>query len=434
MNRLLTALFAVLSLLSLQPAMAAVKLTPIYANEASNWPLETFAANGLFRQIAHYQQGHPQAIVLNSGEYSLDQLAQQLGPRTLSHSDTGWTLHYPLVIGPGARLTLSDSNLYIEGRHGGCLINRGELVIEHSTITSNGDRSSGFIHGWGGSTTRILNSALIALGRADYRANGVSVARHRYQDSGAPARLYIVDSQFRNLYRGLDAEAGSQVSISGLTVSGSREQGLVLQSSRARIERLVVSNAGGHGLRAGGYAALDLKDSVLRHNAGSGILLENHNGEVHISSVTSENNLEYGAQIKSLRGQHTTLMKALTLRNNGSDGLRLDGSMEVSIEEANISHNQRYAISIQAAPGHEVNGSMSNLRLHKNHLAALQTRGEGKLEISGVSLRHASNRGKYLAGNLADQEADVLPPLLQGKKVAIRFTEMLPTSPLASLQ
>ena len=97
------------------PATANVGLSPIYANEASNWPLETFAANGLFRQIARYQRGHPQAVVIASGHYTLERLASQLDERALSRSGTQWTLHFPLVIAPGAQLTLDGARLYIDG-------------------------------------------------------------------------------------------------------------------------------------------------------------------------------------------------------------------------------------------------------------------------------------------------------------------------------
>ena len=429
-----TLLATLLTALMFQPVFAAVRLTPIYANEASNWPLETFAANGLFRQIARYQQSHPQAIVLNGGEYTLAQLGKELDQQALSKTNTGWILHYPLVVGPGARLTLSGTSLYIEGRHGGCLINRGELVISDSTIKSNGNSSSGFIHGWGGSSTLIKNSELSDLGRADYRANGVSSARHIYQGNSAPATLHITDSKFSNLYRGIDAEPGSRVHIAGLTVSHSREQGLVLQGSRAQIERLQVSQAGGHGIRAEGNALFELSRSEMSHNAGSGILLENHLGEVRISELTSNNNREYGLQIKSQRGEKTTTLEALTLTNNGSDGLRLDGSMALALHHADISQNQRYAISVQASPGHQIQADLSDLRLHLNRLAAIQTSGEGNLVLNGVSLRHGSNQGKYLAGNLAAQEADLLPKLLRGQTVSIGFTESLPTIPLASLR
>lgn len=429
-----TLLAVLLVMLTFQSALAAVRLTPIYANEASNWPLETFAANGLFRQIARYQQSHPQAIILNGGDYTLAQLAEQLDTRALSRSTSGWTLHYPLVIGPGARLTLSASTLFIEGRHGGCLINRGELLIKNSALSSNGDQSSGFIHGWGGSTTRIQNSVLTDLGRADYRANGVSVARHRYQDTDAPAQLFIRDSRFSNLHRGVDAEAGSRVSVVGLSVGGSREQGVVLHNSNAHIERLQVSNSNGHGLRAGGSGTFSMADSQLQHNGGSGLLLEGHTGEIRLTRVASLNNLEYGTQIKSQRGQQITRLDALDLNGNGSDGLRLDGSMHVTLNKADISHNQRYAISIQAEKGRQITGNMAELQLHHNRLAALHTGGEGTLVLNGVSLRHGSNQGKYLAGNLADKEADLLPKLLRGQEVAIPFTESLPTIPLASLR
>jgi len=431
MKTLLVALFV---MLTFQPALASVRLSPIYANEASNWPLETFAANGLFRQIARYQQGHPQTIVLNGGKYTLAQLADQLDSRALSRTASGWTLHYPLVIGPGARLTLSASTLFIEGRHGGCLINRGELLIENSTLSSNGDRSSGFIHGWGGSTTRIQNSTLTDLGRADYRANGLSLARHRYQAGAAPAQLFVTDSRFSNFYRGLDAEAGSRVSITGLSISGSREQGVVLHNSPARIERLQVSDSNGHGLRAGGSGAFFIADSQLQRNGGSGLLLEAHTGEIRMTRVDSHNNQEYGAQIKSQRGQQVTRLETLSLNGNGSDGLRLDGGMHVTLNKADISHNQRYAISIEAEDGRQITGNMAELHLHRNRLAALQTGGEGTLVLKGVSLRHGSNQGKYLAGNLADKEADLLPRLLRGQEVAISFTGALPTIPLVSLR
>ena len=429
-----TLLAALLVTLTFQPAQAAVQLTPIYANEASNWPLETFAVNGLFRQIAQYQQSHPQAVVLNGGEYTLAQLARQLDRRVLSRTTSGWTLHYPLVIGPGTRLTLSANTLFIEGRHGGCLINRGELLIENSTLSSNGNQSSGFIHGWGGSTTRIHNSVLTDLGRADYRAYGVSVARHRYQEAAPPAQLFIRNARFNNLHRGIDAETGSHVSIVDLTVSASREQGVVLHDSPAQIERLQVSNSSGHGLRAGGSGMVSIADSQFLGNGGSGLLLEEHTGEIHMHRVTSLNNQEYGTQIKSQRGQQAIQLDALTLNNNGSDGLRLDGSMHVTLNKADISHNQRYAISIQADEDHQITGTLAELHLHLNGLAALHTGGEGSLVFNGVSLRHGSNQGKYLTGNLADKEADLLPRLLQGQKVVIPFTESPPTIPLASLR
>ena len=361
-------------------------------------------------------------------------MARKLDSRALSRTDSGWVLHYPLVIAPGTRLTLSANTLYIEGRHGGCLINRGELIIENSTVSSNGDQNSGFIHGWGGSTTRIQNSALMDLGRADYRANGISVARHRYQSSAPPAQLLISNATFSNLYRGVDAEAGSHVTITGLSVSGSREQGLVLQNSTARIERLQVSDSAGHGLRAGGNHAFAIADSKLQSNGGSGLLLEEHTGDIRISRLTSLNNQEYGTQIKSLRRQQPTLLETLTLSGNGSDGLRLDGSMEITVKDADISHNQRYAISIQATQGQQIHGDLQNLHLHLNRLAALHTAGEGALVLERVSLRHGSNQGKYLAGNLADQEADLLPRLLQGQQVTIAFTESIATIPLANLR
>lgn len=427
-----TFLAALLVMLTFQPALATVQLTPIYANEASNWPLETFAGNGLFRQIARYQQGHPQAIVLNGGEYTLAQLARQLDTRALSRTASGWTLHYPLIIGPGARLILSASTLFIEGRHGGCLINRGKLLIENSSLSSNGDQSSGFIHGWGGSTTRIKNSDLADLGRADYRANGVSVARHRYQGAGTPAQLFIRDSRFSNLHRGVDAEAGSRVSIVNLSISASREQGVVLYNSPAHIEQLQVSDSKGHGLRAGGNRTISIADSQFQKNGGSGLLLEDHTGEIHITQVASLNNQEYGIQIKSQRGQQITRMESLNLTGNGSDGLRLDGSMHITLNKAEISHNHRYAISIQAEDGRQISGNMAELHLHLNRLAALHTGGEGSLRLKGVSLRHGSNQGKYLAGNLAGKEADLLPKLLRNQEVVVPFTESLPTIPLTS--
>ncbi|MZR61277.1 right-handed parallel beta-helix repeat-containing protein [Alcanivorax sp. DP30] len=427
------AILAVL-LLSLfcQTGLASVRLTPIYANEASNWPLETFAANGLFRQIARYQRGHPQAIVLNGGDYDLAKLAGQLDSHALSRTESGWILHYPLVIGPGTRLNLINDDLFIEGRHGGCLINRGELVITNSHLASNGNQNSGFIHGWGGSVTRIQDSTLNGLGRADYRANGISVARHRYQSGAAAAQLYLANNQLQNLYRGVDAEPGSRVQINDLSITDSREQGVVLQNSPARIERLQIYRSSGHGLRAEGSASLVMSEIDVGDNQGSGVLLENHTGPVQISQLRSSNNLEYGVQIKAERGKQATTLQALVLRDNGSDGLRLDGSMEVTLEQADISTNQRYAIAIQSSQ--RISATLSQLRLHHNRLAALQTNGEGELLLNGISLRHNSNQGKYLAGNLAAREAELLPPLLRGQTVAVEFTEALPTIPLANLR
>ena len=75
---------------------------------------------------------------------------------------------------------------------------------------------------------------------------------------------------------------------------------------------------------------------------------------------------------------------------------------------------------------------MAELHLHLNRLAALHTGGEGSLQLKRVSLRHRSNQGKYLAGNLAGKEADLLPTLLQTQEVVVPFTESLATIPLTS--
>ncbi|ERP86930.1 hypothetical protein Q670_04990 [Alcanivorax sp. P2S70] len=412
------------------PATANVGLSPIYANEASNWPLETFAANGLFRQIARYQRGHPQAVVIASGHYTLERLASQLDERALSRSGTQWTLHFPLVIAPGAQLTLDGARLYIDGENGGCLVNRGTLIISHSQIDSSGNQYSGFIHGWGGSRTQIDRSTLTGLGRPDYRAHGLSVARHRYQGtSGAPS-LSIQQSEFVNLYRGLEAEPGSHVTLTEVTISQSREQGLVLSGAHAQLTQLRIDGSNGHGIRAEGEGKLTLEELVLSTNKGAGLLIENFHGPLQGRNLASEGNREYGIQIKGGRDASAHL-EELVLINNGSDGLRLDGSTLLTVSDAKINGNHRYGISLDGQQD-KVRTSLTALELHHNRLAALHTLGEGHVQIEGTSLRHHSNRGQYLAGNISARESRLLPQLLQARPVDIPFTDAQPRAQLAS--
>ncbi len=412
------------------PATANVALSPIYANEASNWPLETFASNGLFRQIARYQRGHPQAVVIASGHYTLERLASQLNERALSRSDTQWTLHYPLVIAPGAQLTLDGARLYIDGENGGCLINRGTLTISRSQIHSSGNQHSGFIHGWGGSRTQIDRSTLAGLGRPDYRAHGLSVARHRYQDTSGAPRLSIHQSEFVNLYRGLEAEPGSHVTLSEVTITQSREQGLVFSGAHAQLTQLRVAGSHGHGIRAEGPGKLTLEELLLSTNEGSGLLIENFHGQLQGRNLTSERNREYGIQIKGGRDGSAHL-EQLVLIDNGSDGLRLDGSTLLTVSDAKINGNHRYGISLDGQQD-KVRASLTALELHHNRLAALHTRGEGHVQIEETSLRHHSNRGQYLAGNISARESRLLPQLLQALPVEIPFTDAQPRAQLAS--
>ncbi|EKF74409.1 poly(beta-D-mannuronate) C5 epimerase [Alcanivorax hongdengensis A-11-3] len=414
-------------------SLASVSLQPIYAHEASNWPLETFAANGLFRQIAHYQNRHPEAVVISGGHYDLASLASQLPTdRALQHTDNGWVLHYPLVIAPDASLTIADTRLYLEGHHGGCLINRGTLTIHNASLASNGDNGSGFIHGWGGSHIRIEHSTLSDLGRKDYRAHGLTLARHRYQGNGPGATLQIDDSRLTHLYRGISTETGSELQARRVQIRDTREQGMVLGGSNSQLDTVIITNAHGHGLRLEGRGATRIFDLTSQANRGSGVLMEDYRGPLSVDRLASTDNREYGLQIKGGKADASARLAQLTLQHNGSDGLRVDSPIVITVSAAHIDDNGRYAVSLdgQQAP---VSARLQQLTLYHNALAALHTRGQGAVDIEQASLRHNSQRGHYLAGNLRGREFDLLPRLVSGQPLRIDFTDSpataLPASP-----
>ena len=184
--------------------------------------------------------------------------------------------------------------------------------------------------------------------------------------------------------------------------------------------------------RLGGGEAIALSSATLEHNGGAGLLVENHTEALAVRQLHSQYNREYGLQIKGNRATHATHLAQLHLAGNGSDGLRLDGIMTLTLSEARIDANQRYAISLQGAAQQPITATLADLHLHHNRLAALHTGGEGELTVTGLSLRHHSNRGQYLAGNLAAHESRLLPPLLKGERVQVTFTDSPPTDRLAT--
>lgn len=389
---------------------ARVSLQPMFSAQGGSWPFEPFVHNGLFRIIAGYQPGHPQAVVLQRGSIDLEQLYRTLGaPHILRPHKDGYLLSFPLLIGADAALHV-EGKLYLASQTGTALINRGLLSLRHAVVQSwQGDTAEQpeafrpFIVAWAGSSTLVEQSHLSRLGFKAHLSHGLTLARAATQGDTPPARLLLRDSLVDSLASGLELHE-AQALVENNRFESLQQYGLDLRDSQISLLGNRIDQVRNHsGVRLRGHNRGLLKDNLVLRTGKAGIEVLNHQGHLRIRGNRIAQAGTNGIQLHGIAtGEPGLELLDNFIANSGYSGLEGMTVGQVWAVGNRIQGAPEYGISLRNPPG-----SQSRIELHGNQLATVR---KAMLRVEGLDqLRMAGNR--FQLAPVQEALAGELPPV-----------------------
>ena len=193
--------------------------------------LGDFVDEGRAREWVIRQFSHPQAILVNSGKVTLEDVYRQVGDaRYMERIDEGtYIVRLPLVVRHGATLVIRDQTLRLSEERGAFFANDGWLFAIDSKILGWREQASGpatfrkktdfrpFFVGWGGSETFILGTTMANLGYHQSKSYGFAIAQYSEFDNARLQRsaphAWLVESTFEDLYYGFYCYEAEDVAI-----------------------------------------------------------------------------------------------------------------------------------------------------------------------------------------------------------------------------
>src|SRR5690554_403627 len=159
--------------------------------------LGDFVDEGRAREWVVRQFSHPQAILVNSGKVTLDDVYRQVNDRRYMEriEDGTYIVRLPLAIRQDATLVIRDETLRLSEERGAFIANDGWLFAIDSTIVGWREQAKGlatfqkedsfrpFYVGWGGSENFILGTTMANLGYLQSKSYGFTVAQYSDYDN-----------------------------------------------------------------------------------------------------------------------------------------------------------------------------------------------------------------------------------------------------------
>lgn len=193
--------------------------------------LGDFVDEGRAREWVIRQFSHPQAILINRGKVTLEDVYRQVNDRRyMERNDDGtYIIRLPLAVRQDATLVMRDQTLRLSEERGAFIANDGWLFAIDSKIVGWREEANGpatfqeegnfrpFYVGWGGSENFILGTTMANLGYLQSKSYGFTVAQYSEYDNaklkrGAP-HAWLVDSTFEDLYYGFYCYEAEDVAI-----------------------------------------------------------------------------------------------------------------------------------------------------------------------------------------------------------------------------
>ncbi|WP_417529627.1 right-handed parallel beta-helix repeat-containing protein [Marinobacter lipolyticus] len=193
--------------------------------------LGDFVDEGRAREWVVRQFSHPQAILVNSGKVTLEDVYRQVNDRRYMerNEDGSYIIRLPLTIRQDATLVMRDQTLRLSEERGAFIANDGWLFAIDSKIIGWREQANGpatfqkkenfrpFYVGWGGSENFILGTTMANLGYLQSKSYGFTVAQYSEYDNARLQRTaphaWLVDSTFEDLYYGFYCYEAEDVAI-----------------------------------------------------------------------------------------------------------------------------------------------------------------------------------------------------------------------------
>jgi poly(beta-D-mannuronate) C5 epimerase len=165
------------------------------------------------------QHGIPQAIVVEDGYMSLQDLAKKVPRQYLNEVSPGVFLaRVPILVTEHAVLEIDNKELRLSQEGGSFLVVEGKLFMSGSQLNGWREADKGlasfrsptefrpFLLSWGGSQTYIVNSKMASLGYSKSKSYGVSISQYTPSMAKVMNRAeptgWIIGSEFSDMWYG----------------------------------------------------------------------------------------------------------------------------------------------------------------------------------------------------------------------------------------
>lgn len=401
---------------SIPTKKAKVEQQILFSRQDGSWMFQSLVNNGLFEIASSYQPHHPRALLLKGGKIQLSELHRLVSDESILSKNQsgkdqkeGYTLFYPLIIGPDAALIV-DSSLELSSDAGAALINRGQLFLDSVSVHTSQQSSAkfrSFILSWNGSLTSIKNSELKNLGYGGYLSSGLTLTSHEKSSKQDAGVLQIDNTVISNSFVGVSVESG-QVSLKNNDIEGSHNTGLDIRKSDAFLLKNIVRNVqSGHAVRLVDNIAQHVIQNDFRDSAKSGLLLSGLYGDSLILGNKIQDNGENGLwlDLAKTSKQQGIVIKGNVIANNELSGIK-SNCLEVCIYASNLLiGNKRYGFSLENTEtiSHQLILQRNHFRL--NGLASIQTFGLSNLFLLGNQFFFDNVQSKVFVGELEPHQS-----------------------------
>ncbi|MGQ7959141.1 mannuronan 5-epimerase AlgG [Pseudomonas sp. SP16.1] len=321
--------------------------------------------NERLREWIERQQGMPQAIFIEGGLVTAQELAKALPDSQFAEQEPGvYLARLPIVVAQGAALHVGKQTreLRLSQERGAFLVNDGQLFITETRVTAWREADKGpatfrgdpkefrpFLVSWGGSELYIAGSVLTSLGYANSKSYGVSITQYT---PNMQARLkreeptgWLIDSEFVDHWYGFYCYEAQNVVIKGNTYRDNIVYGI---DPHDRSHGLIIA-----------------ENTVYGTKKKHGIIISREVNDSWIINNDSHDNKLSGVVID--RNSVGNLIAYNRVHGNHADGITIYESGDNLLWGNQVLRNERHGIRIR---------NSENIRLYEN-IAALN-------ELTGV--------------------------------------------------
>lgn len=300
------------------------------------------------------QHGIPQAIFIDDGYMTLQDLAKKVPKQYLSETSPGVFLaRLPIVVGKKGifEIDKKTSELRLSQEAGAFLVNDNQLFVADTKVTGWSEKANGpstfkapkefrpFLLSWGGTQTYMFNTKVASLGYNNSKSYGLSISQYTPNMKALMNRPdptgWIVNSEFSDMWYGYYCYETRDFVVKGNTYRDNiiygidphdRSHGLIIA------ENTVYGTKKKHGI-------------IISREVNDSFIINNKSYENHLSGIVLD------------RNSVNNLVAYNQIYRNHTDGITLYESADNLLWGNRVFANKRHGIRVR---------NSTNIKLYEN--------------------------------------------------------------------
>lgn len=300
------------------------------------------------------QHGIPQAIFVDDGYMTLQDLAKKVPKQYLSETSPGVFLaRLPIVVGKKGILEIDrkTTELRLSQDAGAFLVNDNMLFMSDTKLTGWNEAANGpstykapkefrpFLLSWGGTQTYMFNTKVASLGYNNSKSYGISISQYtpnmKAQMNRSDPTGWIVNSEFSDLWYGFYCYETRDFVVKGSTYRDNIVYGI---DPHDRSHGLIIAENTVHGTKKkhGIIVSREVNDSFI---------INNKSYDNHLSGIVLD------------RNSVNNLVAYNEIYRNHTDGITLYESADNLLWGNRVFANKRHGIRVR---------NSTNIKLYEN--------------------------------------------------------------------